>query len=195
LVRFLPGRALLWSKCVEVCSDTKIGRLKMKKRVLYWFVGMLLSLSIGSPRSLLAQGGGSPTAKAVFVMTNSAEKNEVISFVRTEDGMLQEGRRFSTGGRGSGGLADPLESQGALTLSQDGQWLFAANAGSGEISVFRVNGAILALTKRTRAEASRLPLLSMAIWFMWRMPVEAATWLDSRSSMDGWSKLRIHSGF
>jgi 6-phosphogluconolactonase len=145
---------LLWSKCVEVCSDTKIGRLKMKKRVLYWFVGMLLSLSIGSPRSLLAQGGGSPTAKAVFVMTNSAEKNEVISFVRTEDGMLQEGRRFSTGGRGSGGLADPLESQGALTLSQDGQWLFAANAGSGEISVFRVNGAILALIDKENSGGS-----------------------------------------
>jgi len=125
----------------------------MKKCVLYWFVGMLLSLSIVSPRGG-AQGNGSQTARAAFVMTNSAEKNEVISFVRAEDGTLQEGRRFSTGGRGSGGTTDPLRSQGALTLSQDRQWLLAVNAGSGEISVFRVHGAELTLIDRVSSGGS-----------------------------------------
>jgi 6-phosphogluconolactonase len=125
----------------------------MKKCVLY-LLGGLFFLSLASVQGAKAQGNGSRAARAVFVMTNSAEKNEVISFVRAEDGTLQEGRRFATGGRGSGGLADPLESQGALTLSPDGQWLFAVNAGSGEISVFRVNGAILALIDRESSGGS-----------------------------------------
>ena len=35
-------------------------------------------------------------------------------------------------------MNDPLESQGSLTLSADHNFLFAANAGSGDITVFRV---------------------------------------------------------
>jgi 6-phosphogluconolactonase (cycloisomerase 2 family) len=81
-------------------------------------------------------------------MTNAADRNEVISFRRAADGSLQEGRRFATGGRGSGGNNDPLESQGSLTLSQDHTLLFAVNAGSGEISVFRVHGSDLSLADK-----------------------------------------------
>lgn len=100
----------------------------------------------------LAQNG--EHAKAVFVMTNSAEKNEVISLLRAEDGSLQEFQRFATGGRGSGGNNDPLESQGSLTLSQDQRILFAVNAGSGQISVFGVRGAELALQDRVSSGGS-----------------------------------------
>ena len=91
---------------------------------------------------------------AVFVMTNSADRNEVISFRRNEDGSLQQIRRFPTGGRGSGGVTDPLESQGSLTLSKDHSLLFAVNAGSGEISVFRVFGANLLLTDKETSGGS-----------------------------------------
>lgn len=87
-------------------------------------------------------------AGAVFVMTNAADKNEVIAYQRSADGSLLEGRRFSTGGRGSGGVTDPLGSQGSLALSEDHSLLFAVNAGSGEISVFRVHGATLFLTDK-----------------------------------------------
>jgi 6-phosphogluconolactonase len=45
----------------------------------------------------------------------------------------------------TGGVADPLESQGWLTLSQDHSLLFAVNGGSSEISVFRVYGSHLLL--------------------------------------------------
>src|SRR6202034_2717551 len=45
---------------------------------------------------------------------------------------------FDTQGRGTGGVNDPLEAQGSLTLSADHTLLFAANAGSGDITVFRV---------------------------------------------------------
>lgn len=85
---------------------------------------------------------------AVFAMTNNVNGNAVISFSRAADGSLQQGRTFSTGGRGTGGVTDPLESQGSLTLSQNHSLLFAANGGSGEISVFFVNGSDLALVDK-----------------------------------------------
>lgn len=85
---------------------------------------------------------------AVFVMTNAADKNEIIAYRRTTDGLLEEGHMFLTGGRGSGGTTDPLASQGSLTLSQDHHFLFAVNAGSGDISVFLVRGANLWLLDR-----------------------------------------------
>lgn len=95
-----------------------------------------------------SDAGQGERASAVFVMTNSAERNVVIAFTRTAEGSLQESGRFGTGGRGSGGNTDPLGSQGSLTLSQDRPLLFAVNAGSGEVSVFRVLGATLALVDR-----------------------------------------------
>jgi 6-phosphogluconolactonase len=91
---------------------------------------------------------------AVFIMSNSADQNEVIAFAQAADGTLTESGRFPTGGRGSGGNNDPLESQGSLTLSQDRSLLFAVSAGSGEISVFRVHGSALVLSDKVRSEGS-----------------------------------------
>ena len=93
-------------------------------------------------------------AHAVFVMTNNADANQVVAFQRDPTGRLENSRAYATGGRGSGGTVDPLASQGSLTLSADGAWLFAANAGSGSLSVFRVNGAQLELTDRVATEGS-----------------------------------------
>jgi 6-phosphogluconolactonase len=84
---------------------------------------------------------------AVFAMTNSVEGNQIIAYSRAANGSLIEGNHFVTGGRGSGGTTDPLGSQGSLTLSQDHSLLFAVNAGSGDLSVFRVNGAELQLVQ------------------------------------------------
>ena len=111
---------------------------------------MMGTLAIGllAPIHAIAQEQnqeGKDSSRAVFVMNNSVEKNEVIAFQRNADGTLSEGGHFATGGRGSGGTTDPLESQGSLTLSQDNSLLFAVNAGSGEVSVFRVEGSKLAL--------------------------------------------------
>jgi 6-phosphogluconolactonase len=85
---------------------------------------------------------------AVFVMTNDAEANKVIAYERTPYGTLGSPHKYETGGRGSGGTVDPLASQGSLTLSEDGSALFAVNAGSGSLSVFRVFGSRLLLTDR-----------------------------------------------
>jgi 6-phosphogluconolactonase len=72
---------------------------------------------------------------AVYVMTNDAHANAVMAFARAANGNLQETGTFPTGGRGTG---VGLGSQGALILSADGKWLFAANAGSNSISTFAV---------------------------------------------------------
>jgi len=91
---------------------------------------------------------------AVFVMTNAAAANQIIAYKRHADGSLSDARSFSTGGRGSGGVTDPLASQGALTLTEDRSLLLAVNAGSGEVSVFRVFGSWLFLVNKTPSGGS-----------------------------------------
>lgn len=91
---------------------------------------------------------------AVFVMTNDAEANQVVAFERAPNGTLHSSHRYPTGGRGSGGTVDPLGSQGSLTLSEDGTYLLATNAGSGDLSVFHVFGAHLALADRVASGGS-----------------------------------------
>jgi 6-phosphogluconolactonase (cycloisomerase 2 family) len=86
------------------------------------------------------------SGSTVFVMTNDTGKNEVLAYQRLIDGTFILKGRFATGGRGSGGTADPLQSQGSLTLSQDSSLLFAVNAGSGTISSFHLLGGIPVLT-------------------------------------------------
>jgi 6-phosphogluconolactonase len=115
-------------------------------RTIRLLLVVLLGIAAGMPARSNAQETRSPGA--VFVMTNAADRNEIIAYKRSGDGSLQEGRRFPTGGRGSGGTTDPLGSQGSLTLTQDHSILLAVNAGSGNISVFRVHGADLSLVDR-----------------------------------------------
>jgi 6-phosphogluconolactonase (cycloisomerase 2 family) len=116
-----------------------------------------LTIGLISPIASFAQNldqEGRDAIGAVFVMNNSVDRNEVISFARSADGTLQEAGRFATGGRGSGGNTDPLESQGSLTLSQDRSLLFAVNAGSGDISVFRVGRSKLSLVDKVNSGGS-----------------------------------------
>lgn len=75
-------------------------------------------------------------------MTNNAENNEVVVFIRADGGSLTQSGSFDTGGQGSGPPAnfpmDPFGSQDALILSPDSDFLFVLNAGSDEISSFSV---------------------------------------------------------
>jgi 6-phosphogluconolactonase (cycloisomerase 2 family) len=111
---------------------------------------LTLAIALSAPSSAQTSG----TAGAVFAMTNSASKNEIVAYKRATDGSLQERKTFSTGGRGSGGLTDPLGSQGSLILSPNHSLLFAVNAGSGEISVFQVHGATLSLIDKAPSGGS-----------------------------------------
>jgi 6-phosphogluconolactonase len=113
---------------------------------------IVMTAAAVSPTLGIAQS--KPHAGAVFVMTNAAKKNEVIAYQRSANGSLTEADRFDTEGRGSGGTTDPLESQGSLTLSQDHSLLFAANAGSGDVSVFSVHGANLTFLNKVPSGGS-----------------------------------------
>lgn len=110
---------------------------------------------IGAVVAATALSAGAQTAsETVFVMTNSAKRNEVIAYRQSRDGHFYAAHPYATAGRGSGGLIDPLQSQGSLVLSTDHQFLFAANAGSGTVSVFRVLSSSLSLVDRVASGGS-----------------------------------------
>jgi 6-phosphogluconolactonase len=108
---------------------------------LFLAVLFILPLILGSTSPVRADDGSA--MRAVYTMTNAADGNEVVVFQRAEDGSLSPQDPVSTEGLGSG---MGLGSQGAIILSANGNWLFVVNAGSNEISVFRVSRNGLTLT-------------------------------------------------
>jgi 6-phosphogluconolactonase len=112
--------------------------MAMKTKAIMSLIAVLFGLWAGT-----SFAGGSGTPGAVYAMTNDADGNEIVIFDRKANGKLTEVGTIATGGDGSGpgpennGL-DPLGSQGSLVLSQNHRWLLAVNAGSDEISVFKV---------------------------------------------------------
>ena len=94
-------------------------------------------------------------ASMVYMMTNMEAMNTVIAFYRDMNGMLTFVGSYPTYGKGTGAKEvstatpndgiDPLMSEGSLTLSPDGRFLFAVNAGSNSISSFIVsdNGKLI----------------------------------------------------
>ncbi|MEW6400653.1 MAG: beta-propeller fold lactonase family protein [Chloroflexota bacterium] len=101
-------------------------------RIILAFV-FVLPLMAGFTSPAAAKQDKSPNA--VYTITNAASGNEVLVYDRAEDGSLTFQGAYSTDGLGSGA---GLGSQGALALSDNYRWLFAVNAGSNEISAFRV---------------------------------------------------------
>jgi 6-phosphogluconolactonase len=105
-------------------------------------------LSLGAVHPALAKDDSG----AVYLMTNAAAGNRVQVYHRAEDGSLAYAGAFATGGLGSGlGVTvppDPLGSQDSLVISPDGHWLLAVNAGSNDISLFKIRGDRLQLANR-----------------------------------------------
>ncbi len=69
-------------------------------------------------------------------MTNSPAGNSILAYDRSPSGFLTFTGSFATGGLGVSGLTGT--NQGGVVLSQDGAWLVVVDAGSNQISVFRV---------------------------------------------------------
>lgn len=80
---------------------------------------------------------------AVFVMTNDPGGNSILVFRRNPNGRLIAAGSVATGGLGNGTMPDALASQGSLVRS--GNFLFAVNAGSDEISVLAIGKKNLTL--------------------------------------------------
>lgn len=85
----------------------------------------------------------------VYTLSNSATDNAVLAFKHNENGDWVAAGQFSTGGVGTGG---GLGNQGALALSENGRFLFAVNAGSDDVSVFRISKEGLELLDRATVE-------------------------------------------
>jgi 6-phosphogluconolactonase len=102
--------------------------------------GLRAALAVGLAGAglvaLAAPASASPQRRgAVYTQTNSPAGNEVVVLSVSAGGSLREVHRVATGGLGSG---SGLGSQGAVTLSESGRHLFVVNAGSDEVSAFRV---------------------------------------------------------
>lgn len=76
----------------------------------------------------------------VYTASNAAGGNAILAFAQDDAGLLSPAGEYPTGGLGTGG---GLGNQGAL--AHDGEFLFAVNAGSDEISVLRFAGEGLQL--------------------------------------------------
>ena len=98
----------------------------------------------GTPAAPVSTPGPSSTA-TVFTQSNSASANAILALSQAADGSLALAASIPTGGTGSGG---GLENQGSLALNEDGTLLFATNAGSNDLSVFRLAAGVPTLTAR-----------------------------------------------
>jgi len=86
----------------------------------------------------------------VYVQTNDAAQNEVVVFAQGAGGELERRGSHLTGGNGSG--APHLPSQSSVVL--DGDRLFVTNAGSDELTLFRVDGETLVAIDRVASGGS-----------------------------------------
>jgi len=112
---------------------------------------LTVALCIGaSATAMYAQGSG----PSVFVMTNDNAKNEILTYQRSFNGQFILADRAATGGRGSGGETDPLQSQGSLTISGDHTLLFAVNAASGSVSSFHILDGIPVLVDKEPSDGA-----------------------------------------
>ena len=114
-------------------------------------VGMLAMTALAAPAfaSTGASAGDSGNAGAVFVQTDNTAGNAVAAYHRAADGTLTLAGTYPTGGLGgilNGSVVDHTGVAGVarrMTTSQ--RLLFAVNAGSDTVSVFRVSGDRLEL--------------------------------------------------
>ncbi len=85
----------------------------------------------------------------VYTETNSAIGNAILAYSVGQDGSLTAIGTFATGGLGTG---SGLATQGEVILAGGGNWLLAVNAGSNDISAFRLrDDGRLTLTDREGA--------------------------------------------
>lgn len=127
-------------------------RKALKFIAMFAMMSSLLFANIG----VAFAGNNEPGA--VYDQTNQASGNEIAVFTRAADGTLALSDTVSTGGLGTGA---GLGSQSSVILSNNGRWLFAVNAGSDEISVFRVHANGLTLIDKVSSGGTRPTSLTL----------------------------------
>ena len=99
-----------------------------RSRAVVLLLALAAALTFAS--SAMASSGGG----WLYTQTNDPSGNAVQRFDRAADGSLAPAGTFATGGVGLAALGGR---QGAVELSGDGRYLYAVNAGSDTVSVFR----------------------------------------------------------
>jgi 6-phosphogluconolactonase (cycloisomerase 2 family) len=92
---------------------------------------------------------------ALFLETDAASGNQVLSYHRGVDGTISYAGSYATGGDGAtaaNATADPLASQGGLTLINDNTELVATNPGSDTVTVFAVDGTHLTFLQQVASQ-------------------------------------------
>ncbi|HEY6835332.1 MAG TPA: hypothetical protein VI142_02575 [Gaiellaceae bacterium] len=106
-------------------------------------------LALIGAQSASAHGHHPGSRGVIFVQTNEPGGNKIDVFNRGDDGRLSLAAAYPTGGLGGvaapGTESDHLASQGSLALTADGRTLIAVNAGSDNVTSFRVHGDRLQL--------------------------------------------------
>jgi 6-phosphogluconolactonase (cycloisomerase 2 family) len=137
-----------------------VSRKKLRRFRIAIAAVIVLAVAGGIPAGiLLTSGSGSAQAAnpvtqrvdlqrgAVFLQSNFREGNYVVAFARHSDGTLQKVGTYYTGGGGSGSFED--SSNGLILASARGEaapdnlgskpeFVFAVDAGTSDIAVFRV---------------------------------------------------------
>jgi 6-phosphogluconolactonase (cycloisomerase 2 family) len=106
--------------------------LMMHRRVIGGVAGLVAVLAVAIPGVATAHDG---IAGYVYTETNASGGNAILGFAHSDGGALSAIGSFPTNGLGTGGA---LATQGEVILAGDGRWLLGVNAGSNDITVFRV---------------------------------------------------------
>jgi 6-phosphogluconolactonase (cycloisomerase 2 family) len=109
-----------------------------------------LAAALAGAQASFAKGGhGKGHGNVVFVQTNEPGGNRIVVYDRGADGRLSQAGVYPTGGLGGvaapGTESDHLASQGSLVYDPEQRVLLAVNAGSDNVSAFRVHGDRLRL--------------------------------------------------
>lgn len=104
----------------------------------------LLSLALAVTLTACDFSGdrGRDDSDFVYVLTNDPDGNAVQAYSSDGNGGLESLGAFETGGDGGTitGTPDPLASQNALNITEDGRFVLAVNNGSSSLTSFRVLG-------------------------------------------------------
>ncbi|HJV63635.1 MAG TPA: beta-propeller fold lactonase family protein, partial [Albitalea sp.] len=109
-----------------------------RRRAGFKLLGIALALAAaGSPAFAHDEDHDGPRGGHVFTSSNNTSDNQLLVYTRDASGALTLAAAVSTQGQGTGA---GLGSQGAVTRSGDGRYVFVVNAASNTVSTFRIHG-------------------------------------------------------
>ncbi len=132
----------------------------MKVNFIFSRLLALMMLVLGMQEVYAGSDSDSDIVGALYVGTNDPVANGVLMFQRHRDGTLTQvpGSPFLTGGQGTGTgvefAVDPMGSAGSVIVDEKNKFLFIVNAGSNDVSVFKIHRDRLTLVETVSTQGS-----------------------------------------